>query len=763
MSEEYTGEKIIWFMWLQGLQDAPALVKSCFASWKQHNPTWQIEFIDASNLYDYLPTNTLRELLGKSDITAASLSDLVRLELLHEYGGVWADATLLCQKPLDDWLPSVTDSGLFMFSRPGEDRHIASWFIAARAGNSLVEKWRSRVVSQWEALKRSNDYFWLHHAFTELLLADSEALAQWKLTPLLSANACHKFQSYGLLREIENATELFSDDVPVMKLTHRVTTTGHSGAYETLLERILMLYPSTTCVDEHSFDEVVPEKPQLPFATLSISTNNVGDHIQAAAIERLLLLHNVDVRRSFDRDNELDMVEDPHSIVLSGWFKHGDDHWPPSQALDALYISFHMRPHQSPRLLEQEALTHYRKNQPILCRDEATTKRLTDLGISASLSHCFTTTFPRRIKPKHDGRVYVVSRDDRICEYMPAAYPDYTFISHYSDSTIHDVNMQQAQALLNEYKENASLIITTLLHCALPALAMGIPTIMCWPLNTDEGHRSDAERFSSLQKLIPIYTLEQLKRNQTQVVEPAMAGTKISLRKALAKSLKQRHYGNVLSLQSLAKSETLPAPINPEDIPKKYAIREARLRRLYDTNLTSDPMRWGQEDSYPQWWSKRAEIAAAYTQEGDSLLELGVGAGDYRRLVNGKVFYTGLDLNPLSEDVIQCDLEKDHLPEGNFDTVVILGVLEYLSDVPRIIEEVSKITRKVIFSYCVPAGKSEEISNYRAEKDWINAFSEDEILNPFMRNSFSLVKETVFDDLEYFKQKVYLLERTDNA
>lgn len=760
MLEKYNVEKIVWFMWLQGFHDAPAIVKSCFTSWKQHNPSWQIEFIDASNLYDYLPTHTLQELLIKSDITAASFSDLVRLELLHEYGGVWADSTLLCQKPLDVWLPEVTENGLFMFSRPGEDRHIASWFIAARAGNILIDKWKSHVNSYWESRKSTDDYFWLHHAFTDLLLTDSEALAAWKLTPSIAAGPCHRLQAFGLLEEINNPTELLSDDVPVMKLTYRIPPVRRDENYESLLERILSLYPPTLSADDHTSDEDVVEKDHLPFVTLSISTNNLGDHIQAAALERLLALHKVDFQKSFDRDKELDMVEKPYSMVLSGW---GNDHWPPSEALDPLYISFHMCPHQSPKLLEEEALTHYKKNEPILCRDSATTNRLTDLGVSAALSHCFTTTFPRRSKPEHVGRVYVVSRDERICEYVPDSYQNYKFISHYSGSTIHSVNMTEAQALLEEYKENASLIITTLLHCALPAMAMGIPTIVCWPLNSEEGHRLDDESFLSLQKLVPIHTLEELKNNAINVVEPAMSSTKILLRKALAKGLRQRKYMNIINAEYLADSSTLPPPLSPAEIPKEYSIKESRLRRLYDTNLISDPKRWGQQDSYQEFGSKRAEIAAAYTEEGARILELGVGKGDYRKLVTGRVHYTGVDLNPLNEVDIQCDLEKDPLPKGTFDTVVMLGVLEYLSDVPKIAEQVSKISQKIIFSYCVPTGNSDVINNFRTQEDWVNAFSDEEILNLFSQNSFSLVKETVFDDLDYFKQKVYLLEKAEAA
>jgi len=40
----------------------------------------------------------------------------VRILLLHEFGGIWVDATLLCNRPLDEWLPSTMTEGFFAFA-----------------------------------------------------------------------------------------------------------------------------------------------------------------------------------------------------------------------------------------------------------------------------------------------------------------------------------------------------------------------------------------------------------------------------------------------------------------------------------------------------------------------------------------------------------------------------------------------------------------------------------------------------------------------
>ena len=58
-----------------------------------------------------------------------AFADQIRIEILHLHGGVWADATTICAKPLDEWLPERMGTGFFAFERPAQDRMIASWFL----------------------------------------------------------------------------------------------------------------------------------------------------------------------------------------------------------------------------------------------------------------------------------------------------------------------------------------------------------------------------------------------------------------------------------------------------------------------------------------------------------------------------------------------------------------------------------------------------------------------------------------------------------
>jgi len=97
---------VIWTCWFQGREAAPPIVEHCLRSWERTNPSWQVRCMDSASIPRYLELQGVID-LDRQVLSARSLSDIVRIHLLHEFGGVWADATIFCSKPLDEWLPSA--------------------------------------------------------------------------------------------------------------------------------------------------------------------------------------------------------------------------------------------------------------------------------------------------------------------------------------------------------------------------------------------------------------------------------------------------------------------------------------------------------------------------------------------------------------------------------------------------------------------------------------------------------------------------------
>ena len=252
-------------------------------------------------------------------------------------------------------------------------------------------------------------------------------------------------------------------------------------------------------------------------ACLAVKTENLGDHIQILAAHTLLQRLWSAPSIYIDRDDGIASLPglpsptSPWPIVMNGWFKTNREQWPPHSMLMPAYVGFHIRLFQCPELVGPSALAHYREHGPIGCRDSWTCELLQSHDVDAYLSHCLSLTMPRRMPSYLEPEtVFVVSRDKQILSYLPASQGPYKFISHYTGSNCFDANLLAASQLLSLYRHHARLIITTLLHCALPALAMGIPVLMVWPVNSPAGRESDRQRFSSLLNLLTVYSPEEL-------------------------------------------------------------------------------------------------------------------------------------------------------------------------------------------------------------------------------------------------------------
>ena len=143
----HVDERTVWFVWLQGLETAPEIVKICYRSWVERSG-WEVVMIDESNLDEFAAFNHGGVIAQQSRNHRA---DLLRLDLLGHRGGVWADATCFCVSPLDDWLPDLMQSGFFAYDRPGPDRPLCSWFIGSTKRHPLMLLMLEKMFPYWSS------------------------------------------------------------------------------------------------------------------------------------------------------------------------------------------------------------------------------------------------------------------------------------------------------------------------------------------------------------------------------------------------------------------------------------------------------------------------------------------------------------------------------------------------------------------------------------------------------------------------------------
>jgi hypothetical protein len=218
-----TTPKTIWIYWEQGWEEAPLICRYCLRSWQKYNPTWRIITLDRSNVEQYLELTTLVPNVWEIKVVACR-SDIIRINLLRNYGGVWVDATTFCTRPLDEWLHK--HGPFFAFVNPSPDRMLANWFMYSSRRNYIVEKWCDTFNEYWKGRDRPEDYFVMHHIFKDLYETDYQFKKQWTAAVKVSAALPHalKYKEKHSAAPLLKRTHIALKMSPLYKLDHNEFT-----------------------------------------------------------------------------------------------------------------------------------------------------------------------------------------------------------------------------------------------------------------------------------------------------------------------------------------------------------------------------------------------------------------------------------------------------------------------------------------------------------------------------------------------------------
>lgn len=165
----HISSKKVWICWFQGIENAPRLVQKCYESVKRNLVDREVVLITEKNMYEYVRfPEFIQTKIERGYIKGAHLSDLLRLELLIQYGGTWLDSTVFCSGgTIPDYM---LDSELFMFQclKPGRDGHatsISNWYITSNTNNRLLFLVRGLLYEYWKINDKLVDYFVFHIFF----------------------------------------------------------------------------------------------------------------------------------------------------------------------------------------------------------------------------------------------------------------------------------------------------------------------------------------------------------------------------------------------------------------------------------------------------------------------------------------------------------------------------------------------------------------------------------------------------------------------
>lgn len=221
-SEEHLRNKI-WICWWQGLDNAPEIVKACVESIKRYAGKYEVICITDDNYKNYVKFPDWIERKYKDKIFSRThYSDLLRMNILATYGGIWIDSTFFCTgKSFEDYMQMP----LWSIKRP-DYLHcsIASGYFAGYSlGCSYQNRWIFKVIRDilfkyWQDNDKLVDYLLVDYA---VVLAQKHYKEIADIFSKIEPNNTYCDELYKVLGQPydENIWKKISKDTVLYKLT----------------------------------------------------------------------------------------------------------------------------------------------------------------------------------------------------------------------------------------------------------------------------------------------------------------------------------------------------------------------------------------------------------------------------------------------------------------------------------------------------------------------------------------------------------------
>lgn len=182
----------IWVMWLQGMENAPDVVKVCYKSLIRYLSDREIILLTEDNYRDYVIfPDYIQMKIDKGIIGNAHMSDLLRLELLEKYGGTWIDATVFISS--NDIPSYILNSEFFMYQKlkpalDGNPLSVSNWFITSTTCNPILTMTKELLYEYWKKHDSAIHYF-IFHMFFQLVIENFDD--EWKKVIPVSSSTPH--------------------------------------------------------------------------------------------------------------------------------------------------------------------------------------------------------------------------------------------------------------------------------------------------------------------------------------------------------------------------------------------------------------------------------------------------------------------------------------------------------------------------------------------------------------------------------------------
>ncbi len=185
----------IWTLWLQGEANAPLMVKKCLSQMRKFYGDSRLVVLDEESINQYVDLpRFIKEKYEKGFISRAHYSDIIRVFLLCDYGGIWIDSTCLMTSKLPD---DVFNSRFFVFRLPicfSGAIKASNWFILSEKNSTIMQLIKTMLMEYWKNHKHIEDYLLFHIFFSIAVDATEASKKEWSAMPYYNNDNTHILQ-----------------------------------------------------------------------------------------------------------------------------------------------------------------------------------------------------------------------------------------------------------------------------------------------------------------------------------------------------------------------------------------------------------------------------------------------------------------------------------------------------------------------------------------------------------------------------------------
>lgn len=226
------GSNVIWQYWDNGYENSPLIVKACMSSVKANANGYEHIILNDSSLKDYLtlPQHIMNK-YKSGVINKTHFSEIVRISLLAEYGGIWLDATILLTDQISNMFK--TNSKYLFVRVPNSDifgpKEILfnTWILSSPVNSEYFNRLKSFFYNYWLQEKKQIDYFICDLAMKQIFdsfLTHRERNEINEAASSLNIIDCHNLQFLLTHEFSQNKLNKLLQRSPVHKLTFYFAT-----------------------------------------------------------------------------------------------------------------------------------------------------------------------------------------------------------------------------------------------------------------------------------------------------------------------------------------------------------------------------------------------------------------------------------------------------------------------------------------------------------------------------------------------------------